>query len=219
MNIKYKYLNKRFTNKHGCSGFVLKYVNTDEVYFKFDATGWVGCFQMDNIKKGKFKDKMSPSVYGTGVVGDGEHKPYENGRLTRVYVTWSNIIARCYDENRQERQPAYKGCSVATEWLNYQNFANWYLENYPTDGKDYQLDKDYLVKGNKVYGPDTCCFLTPQQNIETSHAKHYRFISPSGEAIDVFNLSKFCRENNLHNGNMTEVALGKKNQYKGWTKA
>jgi hypothetical protein len=218
MQARYKYLNKRFTNKSGQSGFVLKYVNKNEVYFQFDS-GYVGCFQIGNIKNGKFKDKLHPSVHGVGFAGDGEHKPSYKGKDTRAYKTWNHMLERCYDHKCQEKHPAYKGCSVAKEWHNFQVFAEWFEENYPNDGGTYQLDKDALVKGNRVYGPNTCCFLTPQKNTEVSLARNYRFISPNGETIEIFNLNKFCRENNLIVSHMCAVAKGNRNQHKGWTRA
>jgi hypothetical protein len=218
-NAKYKYLNKRFTNKSGESGYVIKYVNSKEVYLKFDLTAWIGCFQIDNLKRGEFKDKMSPSAYGVGFVGDGEYKPSKNGKRTKVYDTWTNMLQRCYDLKCQQKHPTYKGCSVDKEWHNFQNFAQWVEENYPQDGQNYQLDKDHLVKGNKIYSADTCCFLTHQQNNEVAHAKHYKFISPNGEKVEVYNLSKFCIANNLHAAHMYHVANGNRSHHKGWTKA
>jgi hypothetical protein len=214
-NAKYKYLNKRFTNKHGCSGFVLKYVNASEVYFQFDS-GWVGCFTIQNIRNGKFRDKMQPSVFGIGFFGDGPYKSKENGKITKSYRAWTNMLKRCYDEKSQAKTPTYKGCTVDKNWHNYQTFAKWFEENYPNDGKKYDLDKDYLVKGNKIYSADTCCFLSHQQNTETSVAKRYRFISPSGEEVEIFNLRKLCRENNLDSGNMSKVANGQQSHHKGW---
>jgi hypothetical protein len=215
MNIKYKYLNKRFTNNAGQSGFVLNYVNAKEVYFQFDS-GYVGCFRMSDIRKGIFKDKLSPSIYSVGFIGDGEYKPTENGKITKVYAAWQSMLKRCYDPKTQIRQPTYKGCSVAKEWHNFQNFSLWYENNYPTDGRDYHLDKDALIKGNKVYSSHTCCFLSAQQNSEVTLAKHYTFISPEGKIIEVFNLNKFCRENNLRCSDMHNVSTGRQKSCKGW---
>ena len=32
------------------------------------------------------------------------------------------------------------------------------------NGRLYHLDKDILVKGNKVYSPETCCFVPQEIN-------------------------------------------------------
>ena len=58
--------------------------------------------------------------------------------------------------------PTYQGCYVCSEWLVFSNFEKWFKENYK-DG--YELDKDLLSgKENKVYSPETCCFLPPRIN-------------------------------------------------------
>ena len=69
----------------------------------------------------------------------------------------------------QKRQPTYKDTIVCEEWLDFQNFAKWCysqpLLNAKADkGRYYQLDKDLLLKGNKVYSPETCCFVPPVLN-------------------------------------------------------
>jgi hypothetical protein len=46
------------------------------------------------------------------------------------------------------------------EWKDFSVFKEWYDENYYTvDGYKIHLDKDILVKGNKVYSPSTCVFV------------------------------------------------------------
>lgn len=49
-------------------------------------------------------------------------------------------------------------------------------------------------------------------------SKEYCFLSPFGENIYIKNLTKFCRENNLHTGNMNSLYYGKIKSYKGYTK-
>lgn len=53
-----------------------------------------------------------------------------------------------------------------------------------------------------------------------TRAKTYYFISPEGDPITITNLRKFCREHEgkLHQGEMTQVFLGKTKYHKGWTK-
>lgn len=45
-------------------------------------------------------------------------------------------------------------------WHNFQNFAEWcYTQKEYVENKDWCLDKDVLVKGNKLYSEDTCAFV------------------------------------------------------------
>ena len=53
----------------------------------------------------------------------------------------------------------YLDCSIHDDWYLYSNFKNWVLAH--DVWRDLALDKDLLVVGNKMYGPDTCC-LIPQ---------------------------------------------------------
>lgn len=48
--------------------------------------------------------------------------------------------------------------------------------------------------------------------------KEYEFIDPQNNIIKIKNLTKFCRENKLNNGNMFSVISGKKRIYKGYRK-
>jgi hypothetical protein len=47
-------------------------------------------------------------------------------------------------------------------------------------------------------------------------AKEWVFLSPTNEQITVTSLRKFCRENGLNNGCMSEVATGNRISHKGW---
>lgn len=48
------------------------------------------------------------------------------------------------------------------------------------------------------------------------HAKTYKVIDPSGKEYIVEGLNHFCRQNNLSQSSMCEVAKGKRKQHKGW---
>ncbi len=93
--------------------------------------------------------------YGGGYIGVGKHRV--GGRpLTKSYSVWTNMLRRCYHSKTQRIQPTYKGCEVCDEWKNYQIFAQWHVENY-TEG--FQLDKDILSPGNKIYSPEFCIYI------------------------------------------------------------
>jgi hypothetical protein len=217
--MKHKYLNKQFTTTSGQTGVVIKYVSFREVYFKFDATGWVGCFSMDNIRSGKIKDKMSPSLCGVGFIGDGEYKPSVKGKFDKAYISWSSMIKQCYDKKTQRQFPVYIGCTVSSEWHNYQNYASWYYDNLPDDGKEYRLSRSDAIHGDKVFSPENCRLLTVQEIVEDARAKLYKLISPYGKLVDVYNLNKFCKENGLNYSAMHNVSTGRRKSCKGWTKA
>ena len=92
----------------------------------------------------------------------------EGGKCRRVlawkcpfYQVWESMLRRVYDEKYHKRFPTYVGCSVADEWLLFSNFKAW-MEKQEWDGKS--LDKDLLVRGNKVYSPDTCIFIDQRVN-------------------------------------------------------
>jgi hypothetical protein len=106
------------------------------------------------------------TVYGIGYIGKGKYKSKENGKNTHQYMTWREMIRRCYSEKYHERCPTYKGCSVAEEWHCFQNFAEWYDQNYyQIEGEVTHLDKDIIVKGNRVYSPNTCVFVPQKINV------------------------------------------------------
>lgn len=72
------------------------------------------------------------------------------------------MINRCYNEKLHEKQPWYRGCEVCEEWLDDKyNFYNWINDGnfYVIEGEPtVHLDKDIIVKGNKIYSPQTCVF-------------------------------------------------------------
>lgn len=74
----------------------------------------------------------------------------------KLYVVWKSMFTRCYNPKFHENNPRYKECTVDSRWHKLSAFKEWFDENYK-DG--YALDKDILIKDNKIYGPDTCCFV------------------------------------------------------------
>lgn len=162
------------------------------------------------------RDLFKKSVYGVGFLGGVVHKPNVNGVHSKKYRTWQSMIQRCYSDNFHSITSVYNDCSVCDEWKNFQNFGDWFDCNY-IDG--YQLDKDIKVKGNKIYSPSTCLFVSHADNTIEAHAKNHFFNSPDGVLVEIFNLRAYCRDNGLNRASMANVHLGKKAYYKGWTKA
>lgn len=115
------------------------------------------------IKNGQPRSPNYKVIRGVGYLGEGD---YTTLNPPNAYDKWANMLHRCYSENTHARQPTYKDCSVDPHWHNFQNFAKWFEENYNNEYmQDWQLDKDILFEGNKVYSPETCCFVPREINI------------------------------------------------------
>ena len=97
---------------------------------------------------------------------------YCNGQM---YNIWHNMIKRCYSGLNCYK--AYIDCTVSENWLKFENFADWFKLNYV---EGFELDKDILFKGNKIYGPDTCCFVPRQINSLILTNKSRRGLLPIG---------------------------------------
>lgn len=88
-----------------------------------------------------------------------------SGKHTKVYRTWSNMLRRCEPGGiEQKLHPTYVGCEVHPDFIKFQDFAAWCHKQVGFGNHGWDLDKDILVPGNKVYGPDTCCFVPQELN-------------------------------------------------------
>ena len=146
---------------------IVKYNDSDNVEIRFVNTGYETTVRLTNIRNGNVKDPYLPSVYGIGISGT-KYPITINGTLTKEYEIWCNMLKRCYSDTYQKKQPTYKGCEVSNNFLYYEYFYEWCHKQIGFDnhgnGNPFQLDKDLLVKGNKVYNESTCVFLPKEIN-------------------------------------------------------
>lgn len=118
-------------------------------------------------------------IYGVAYNSRREHKTAINGANTLAYSAWHSMISRCYCPKYQARRPTYIGCSVADEWHDFQDFADWF-ENHEYSNYGYHLDKDLLIPGNKIYAPSTVCFVPRQLNSLLVDSRAIRGKYPQG---------------------------------------
>ena len=126
-----------------------------------------------SFKQKSLKHPYDKNTYGVGYIGEEYY-----GRTKediRCYKTWQSMLERCYSEKHLKKRPTYKDCYVCDEWLCYSNFKKWYDNNY-YEIKDERmcLDKDILIKGNKVYSPNTCVFVPNKINMLVLQNKSVR---------------------------------------------
>ena len=143
-------------------------------------------------------DKFKKTVFGRGYIGDGVNSSRYGRGLpkTKKYLTWFAMMQRCYSENSLKRKPTYENCSVDERWWNFQVFCDWYDENfYQIDDCVMCLDKDILVKNNKVYSPETCIFVPQQINKLLTLRQLHRGELPLGVHKNRNSYSAFCNKN------------------------
>ena len=130
-----------------------------------------------DFKLGNIKDCMYPSVYGVGYLGSYN----VNKRKDKSYECWRGMIKRCYNENSRNKYRTYEGCIVCDEWHNFSTFREWYYKNYyELEDEKVCLDKDLLVLGNKIYSPETCCFLPNSINVALTYKQRTNNKLPIG---------------------------------------
>jgi len=154
------------TGERGCNTFgsemiIVKYNNTHDVDVYFPQYDWIAKHkQYGHFKNGKIKCPYEKRYFGVGYLGEGKYKVWENCKSTRVYKSWNHMLERCYSDKFHKRNPTYEDCEVDKEWHNFQNFAKWYEDNYyEIEGEVMHLDKDILIKHNKIYSPENCIFV------------------------------------------------------------
>ncbi len=178
-----------YTTAEGYKVEIIEYFGTFDCTIKFEDGHKQQSIKYSAIKSGEVKNYYHKSICNIGYFGQGAYKAVDNYNKkshNRLYNVWNNMIKRCYDEQCQEKLSTYKGCSVDERWHNFQNFAEWYENNYNFNSmNNWHLDKDILVKGNRVYSPETCCFIPQEINTLFTKRQNNRGKYPIGIYLTV----------------------------------
>ena len=142
---------------------IVKYNNARDVQIQFLNTGYETVAKLNHIKSGCIKDPYVQSVYAIGIIGT-KYPVSEGGKDTKEYTLWKNMLQRCYSEVYKKQRPTYEGCEVSDNFKCYEYFYEWCHSQIGFDNEGWHLDKDLLIKGNKVYSESTCVFLPREIN-------------------------------------------------------
>ena len=126
---------------------------------------------------------MGNLVYGLGFNDNSIKARATNSRMTPEYRVWTDMLRRCTDEILVKR-PTYLGCEISENFKIFTFFHKWCNEqigfNSKDSGRNWHLDKDLLIKGNKIYSEDTCVFIPNKLNGIILNGKSQRGDLPRG---------------------------------------
>ena len=143
---------------------ILKYNDSYNVEIQFLNTGFETVVEIGNIRNGEVKDPYSPSVHGVGIVGT-KYPSRADGVQTEEYTLWRNMLQRCYSNTYKKKYSTYEGCEVSSKFKSYEYFYEWCHKQVGFGNKGWHLDKDLLIKGNKVYSEYSCIFIPKDINL------------------------------------------------------
>ena len=143
---------------------ILKYNDRANVEIQFLNTGYEMVARLNHIRSGEVKDPYSPSVFGVGISGT-KYPITVDSVKTKEYGLWKDMLRRCYSDAYKKRKPTYEGCEVSDKFKSYEYFYEWCNSQVGFDVKGFDLDKDLLIKGNKVYSEDSCIFIPAEINL------------------------------------------------------
>ena len=154
----------RNTNEGGSFTVIEFHSATNVIIRHNDEHGHVAKVSSCQVRNGVIRNPFYPTLYGVAYMGVGKHKAKIKGKNVQHYSVWTGAVCRCYCPVRLAKTPSYNGCTLSKEFLCYQNFAEWYT-SHESYGLGYDLDKDLLVKGNKIYSAETCTMLPKELNL------------------------------------------------------
>lgn len=122
-------------------------------------------------------------VCGVGY-NSGKYPATVDGKPTKTYDLWKDMLKRCYSKKSHIKYPTYIGCSVSENFKSYSYFHEWCQDQIGFGKDSYALDKDLLFKENKVYSEYTCVFIPRNLNSLLIKADKIRGEYPIGVYLD-----------------------------------
>lgn len=170
----------KILHSHSSGEFeIIEYISCNNVRIRFRKTGYECSYPMSEIRKGYVKDRSKATVLGVGIIGN-KYPTRINGKPTKEYRLWFDMLNRCYGSDYQNKNPAYKGCSVSANFRFYEYFYEWCQNQVGFNEPNFQLDKDILSKYNKEYSENTCCFVPNKINALFIKRANFRGKQPIG---------------------------------------
>ena len=77
----------------------------------------------------------------------------------------AEYVKTVFSDTLKKKYPTYDGCKVSNNFKSYEYFYEWCNKQIGFNNEGWHLDKDLLIKGNKVYSEDSCVFIPKEINL------------------------------------------------------
>lgn len=78
---------------------------------------------------------------------------------------FEGMMSRCKEGGAvQAAEETYIGCSTSENFKDFQFFTDWSCNQIGYEQHGWELDKDLLFEGNKIYSENNCVFIPKQLN-------------------------------------------------------
>lgn len=115
--------------------------------------------------------------------------------FTKAGSIWYNLRKRCSNFG-EVKNKAYSDVSCSKNFEDFQYFAEWCNKQKGYSNEGWELDKDLLVRGNRIYSEDTCVFVPSFLNSLLVKPRQSNKELPTGcFSIEKSTLFKACIQN------------------------
>lgn len=163
-----KFVGNTYKSNNYGEYIVEEVVGRGKVKVRFLNTGSVQEILTTQIHTGQVRDRSADKVL-TPRMGNMVHKVGYNGgdrnlieTNFKIYQVWCSMLQRCYSPNTEYVKRNYKDCEVSDYFKIFPQFLEWWKMKSEGITVDLHLDKDILIKGNRIYS-ETTCTLVPRE--------------------------------------------------------
>lgn len=172
-----------FKTKEGYTAKIIEYIHAKDVLVEFnDSCKTQIRAEVVQLRRGTLSNPNHPKTLGVGFMGIGPYVAKIDGEMTKEYTLWFNMLQRSTVAGRAGGAvpKSYNDKTHDTQWCNFQEFAEWCQWQVGFGNTGWELDKDLLIKRNKVYSPETCVFLPNEINRFLTRGESVRGDCPIG---------------------------------------
>ena len=129
-------------------------------------------------------------------------------------------IELCKDESFRMSRANYKDKNGMYGSARFGELNPMWGKNHSEEAKMKQSEKrKEWFKNNESPLKGKPCLESTKKALSEKNSKKYKLISPEGKIVEIKNLTKFAKENNLSIGCLNHVVSGRNKSHKGWKNA